>query len=454
MIRSLPFLLLAMVLGAALLLTWNVRATDAVVAGSGPSQGPTVCSDMPAEASEAIQRLRAQGPGVMDVLFEQYAKEILVIRGRNGSDDALDPKVDRVRRLLDAVAQQKDAYSSGLFWYTDIDQARKAAKDSGMPILALRMLGKLTDDCSCANSRFFRTALYANYDVAGYLKKHFVLVWTSERPVPLITIDFGDGRKIERTITGNSAHYILDSNGLVVDALPGLYGPGTFLKELKLAEALAKETAALGEDKVQAKLCEYHSNRLVQMQAAWSGKLREIALAARKGGDAAKDKFPAAAKAAMVAESKCAVEMPMVQALRMVPLLEKATDDAAWLEIARDFAEDAKLDVGSIQLMRAKYPKAAQAGPVAVTKAKTESPLLRALRNFQNSIALDTARNEYLLHRQIHAWLAQSNLSRNLDGLNKKVYAELFLTPAQDPWLGLVPADTYTGLENEGLVVK
>ncbi|MBI3830782.1 MAG: hypothetical protein HY291_14775 [Planctomycetes bacterium] len=453
MLKSTTALPPYMLLGAALLLSWHGRATEAAAA-QRLSQAPAVCTALPAEANEAIRRLRAQGPEALDVLFEQYAKEIEVLRARKSSDEALDPQVERVRRLLDAVAQQKDAYSSGLFWYTDLDQARKAAKDSGKPILALRMLGKLTEDCSCANSRFFRTALYANAEVAGYLKQHFVLVWTSERPVPLITIDFGDGRKIERTITGNSAHYILDSSGLVVDALPGLYGPGTFLKELKQAEALARETAALGADKVQEKLYAYHSNRLVQMQADWSGKLQALALAARKGGDVPKDKFPAAAKAAKVAEGKCAVEMPMVQALRMLPLFEKATDDAAWEAIACGFAEDAKLDAGSIQLMRAKYPKAAQAAPVAITKARAETPLLRVLRNFQNSIALDTAKNEYLLHRQIHAWLAQTALSRDLDGLNKKVYAELFLTPAQDPWLGLVPADTYTGLENEGLVLK
>ena len=36
-------------------------------------------------------------------------------------------------------------------------------------------------------------------------------------------IDFGDGRKMERTLTGNSIHYVLDSEGRLIDALPGVF---------------------------------------------------------------------------------------------------------------------------------------------------------------------------------------------------------------------------------------
>jgi hypothetical protein len=38
-----------------------------------------------------------------------------------------------------------------------------------------------------------------------------------------------------------------------------------------------------------------------------------------------------------------------------------------------------------------------------------------------------------------------------VNALNKRVYAELFLTPGTDPWLGLVPADTYTALDGGGI---
>src|SRR5260370_39858025 len=95
------------------------------------------------------------------------------------------------------------------------------------------MLGHLDEDLSCANSRFFRTTLYPNAEISALLKDQFILHWESVRPAPRITIDFGDGRKLERTITGNSIHYILDANGKVVDALPGLYSAAVFTAELK-----------------------------------------------------------------------------------------------------------------------------------------------------------------------------------------------------------------------------
>ena len=117
---------------------------------------------------------------------------------------------------------------SRLYWYTDMAAAQAAAERTGRPILSLRMLGKLTDEFSCANSRFFRTALYSNKEISDYLRDNYVLHWQSVRPVPRVTIDFGDGRKLERTLTGNSAHYVLTSAGQPLDVLPGLYAPQAF----------------------------------------------------------------------------------------------------------------------------------------------------------------------------------------------------------------------------------
>ena len=41
----------------------------------------------------------------------------------------------------------------------------------------------------------------------------FVLHWQSVRPVPKVRIDFGNGRTLEKTLTGNSLHLVLDSDG-------------------------------------------------------------------------------------------------------------------------------------------------------------------------------------------------------------------------------------------------
>ena len=41
--------------------------------------------------------------------------------------------------------------------------------------------------------------------------------------------------------------------------------------------------------------------------------------------------------------------------------------------------------------------------------------------------------------------------TRDVDQLNQRIYAELFLTPDADPWLGLVDENVYTGIRDGGL---
>ena len=86
--------------------------------------------------------------------------------------------------MIDETGGQKYCTASRIFWYTDFQAATRAAQASGKPILSLRMLGKLTDEYSCANSRFFRTTLYANAEISNLLREKFVLHWSSVRPVP------------------------------------------------------------------------------------------------------------------------------------------------------------------------------------------------------------------------------------------------------------------------------
>src|SRR5439155_21023685 len=142
-----------------------------------------------------------------------------------------------------------DAYASHLYWYTNLEEAKRVAKTKHKPILSLRLLGNLNEEFSCANSRLFRAVLYPNADISKYLRENYILHWKSVRPAPRITIDFGDGRKIERTITDNSIHYILDENGNVIHALRGLYSPVAFLKYIRQGNNLNDSVRGLSEDK-------------------------------------------------------------------------------------------------------------------------------------------------------------------------------------------------------------
>ena len=185
-------------------------------------------------------------------------------------------------------------------------------------------------------------------------------------------------------------------------------------------------------------------------QAGLEAALREKALLVTENN--ANGEFPAAAKAAAVAVSKGRAERPLITVLGQDPAqVESRMNEEAWQKIASLHRIDTKLDRQTVNLMRQENPNALQAGALAGSKFIVEDPILKMVRNFEDSITFDTVRNEYLLHRQIHQWFIDGSALTDLDTLNERVYAELFLTPSSDPWLGLAPADAYTALDSGGL---
>jgi len=137
--------------------------------------------------------------------------------------------------------------------------------------------------------------------------------------------------------------------------------------------------------------------------------------------------------------TKMATERSVLRELDTSEALLKVTDEAAWRKIAQLHAADAVLDSRSIALIRQQNPSLSQQEFAAM------------LKNFQELIALDTVRNEYLLHPKLSQWLLQDPSRTDLEKLNEKVYAELFLTPRSDEWLGLLNRDIYLGLDNGGV---
>jgi hypothetical protein len=389
---------------------------------SGAENSPeAVLSHDESVRDAAVVQLRERGRVALDELFairDGIFKEREAVANDPDAWTRLNEQLARLDEAIDQVGGQRYCTASRLYWHTDFERARAEAERTGKPILGLRMLGNLTDEFSCANSRFFRTTLYSNADISKLLREKFVLHWSSVRPVPRVTIDFGDGRKIERTITGNSAHYALAADGRTLDALPGLYGPTAFIGWLKRVEHLSQMYRSAADADRDSLLTDYHARRSQQIDENWTSDL------ANAGIDSA-----------------------------LAP--EALTDEAAWQQIAALHAGKAALDPSSIELIRLQNPNARQAGRLAVTKMRVEDPIVRLVAELQNNIALDTVRNEYQLHRRIHERLASDPAaSQNADTLNEWVYAELFLTPSTDPWLGLAPANGYTALPNNGLVLR
>ncbi len=419
------------------------------VAAAGPADGLDRLADLalaenPALAESSITALRAAGPAGLDAMLRRQADEITGLRDALAEHAAVTPRQQRLRAALDRVARQRDAFSAGLYWHTDFTQARKAAAAAGRPILSLRLLGNLDEELSCANSRFFRTVLYADAGVSALLHDHFILHWQSVRPAPRLIVNYGDGRSLERTITGNSLHYILTPDGAPVDALPGLIGPAAFLRLLKSAETAALQIAPLKGGARAEALRRFHAERLAAFDAVWPVVALRAGMtklppfgalpAAEKNGRPPSP--PDAITAGRITVGKGSVEISAIRSIIPMPPPSPSSREAAeWDRIADLYAADARLDAGSLRMMRIK-----SAAPPPV-------------REFERAIAVDTVRNEYLLHREIDRWFVAGLIPSALDALTKKIYAELFLTPDSDPWLGLAPADAYAAIENDGITI-
>ena len=421
-----------------------------------------------AESASAVAELRSMGPEGLRAFLETNRREIEAAlktptgafnggsskgdaRPSDSRNHARSAQNDHVLSTLDSICKQKDCYASKLYWHTDLEQAKTSARAQGKPILSLRLLGRLDEDLSCANSRLFRITLYANEQISNLLRERFVLHWQSVRPVPKLTIDFGDGRKMERTLTGNSIHYVLDSEGRLIDALPGMYGPGAFLRELERVSSsigAAANLATIDTDEERNRaLRRYHALRLNEIENAWLADVKRAGLRVAPSREISRPAAfgsspPSAEIAATAAISKTGlVERPILRGMSDNPnLLDSIGTDGAWSMIARLHAGDATLDQATRALMLFKDP------------LLTGALLQAAVFALERSVAEDTVRNEYVFRARIHQWLASGTTSPDVATLNEKIYAELFLTPSWDAWLGLRPAGAYSGIDSDGVM--
>jgi hypothetical protein len=81
--------------------------------------------------------------------------------------------------------------------------------------------------------------LFSREDVARVVNRDFEAAWESVRPVPIIRIDFGNGRVVIRTLHGNVASHVCAPDGQVLDILPGIYTPAVYAAALGQLHTLA-----------------------------------------------------------------------------------------------------------------------------------------------------------------------------------------------------------------------
>jgi hypothetical protein len=392
-------------------------------------------SDNPATATAAIRELRAMGPTGLDALFGRYAAEIQKFSQTGDGDD--DWK--RIAAAIDTVGMQKDNYAAHLYWYTDLEAAKRAAKMQHKPILSLRLLGNLNEEFSCANSRLFRAILYPNAEISQYLRDHYILHWKSVRPAPRITIDFGDGRKIERTITGNSIHYVLSEDGEVIDAIPGLYSPKEFMAYLTGAHAMNTSLRSVPDARHALALMKFRKQNFDRITAARNSAVEKsgVQLVEPKAGTIAVLAAPMAMAKAIIVD-----EYSILRVYDDFAKFEPEIKFDEWVKLARIYAPELKIDQNSVRFIRRQNAKS----------GLSDDEMKALLAKIDDFVALDTTRNDYIFHTKIYQWLNERGGTGDLEELNARVYDQIFKTPNYDKWLGLYSPDVYTALDGNGII--
>lgn len=389
-------------------------------------------SGNPAEAAQAVDALRQAGPAGMEAMLAACTD------GSCGD-------------VLDRVCGVHDCADIRLFWYTDLDAAKAAAHASGKPILSLRLMGRLDEEFSCANSRFFRTVFYNNREINQILRNRYVLHWRSVRPVPKVTIDFGDGSRLERTLTGNSIHYVLDSRGRLLQPLPGLFGPTAFRNALQDAERASRSAARLDD-------AEY--TRWVTLR--YQGQLRSSSV--KLGGEMADlQDVPAP-----VVKPEPAPTIPLRDLSRdpwailaaMPGILRdrvggstgsKSTYEGPVLAELAEVTEISDDLVKRLSQLRRPYihlDPASRAFLLRKQGVTDPKEAERLVDTFEMSVALDEVIDEYRTGPAILKKLIDPETRKDFDleAFNQWIYADVFQTPLSDPWLGLAPRDVYGAL--------
>jgi len=210
-----------------------------------------------------------------------------------------------------------------------------------------------------------------------------------------------------------------------------MYAPQRFLQCLNEAEKAITATRELSALERTKRLETYRSDIAARLHREWEADLKLWA------------KTP----------QNPAVDEALLSSLAVGTAPAIISEDTFWTQLGSTHPELGKIDDVTRTTVLAFKTPAAVAGRLAMTKARIEIPGMRMVRNLEESLAVDTLRNEYQFRPAILNWLqTQAGLRRSLASLNQRVYAQLFLTPQEDPWLGLALPDVYSAIPNGGLV--
>lgn len=252
--------------------------------------------------------------------------------------------------------------------------------------------------------------LLSDPNLVRTLNERVVAYWESLRPVPKVTIDFGDGRVLHRTLGGNTVMLLCLPDGRALDAFPGVYLPRDFLPALEQSLAFA---AGFREGAFVA----WHRDRATQAIAA---------------------------ERVRITTSKAFVESPLLEALGMTrrTLSAPATVGATDRSTAPDplanpqeafhrlsaRIEDVSKGPATAERLRRRYLRESQSEPPTPEQIGREA------------VQLDSRTNTWLVRPAVHLFFVTRGEPLPRDECVRAIFRQVLHVPVDDPYLGLADA--------------
>jgi hypothetical protein len=243
-----------------------------------------------------------------------------------------------------------------------------------------------------------------------FLAERTVTAWESVGPVPTVTVDFGNGKTLKRTLGGNTVLQLLLPDGRVLDAFPGVYTPDDFRRELDPLFAMIDAAGGLSAlARTRDTLRQYHI-------------LRTTAAPQRRA----------------ITQSKAAVEGPI--------LPRAARSPGAVLASSRPTPPTSPATGPVEDLYRNAFVQSA-ARLVDVSKIPTTAATARSSYASEGAtpeergieaVRRDSTNNIQVVRPVVHMYFAaQGNMLPTMAECRETMYEKVLHTPLKDPYLGL-----------------
>jgi hypothetical protein len=268
--------------------------------------------------------------------------------------------------------------------------------------------------------------LLSDDDTTKWLSENFVLSWENVREPAKVTIDFGDGKVLKRTLAGNTAFYLTTSDGAVVDVFPGVYTPQDFKKLVTeslegVAEAEAIDAIARAEYVKSLHTGAFYQAYLAEANTTMSKMYVESPIldAMRLAGP-----VPPAPRVETTT-GKAVVEGPILRSLslegRPVPIPDQE-ERLSFKGFASRLVDISKTPMGSDEARRR------ISGNASLSDEQRQGQIVR----------LDSRTNVRYVRPAVHLMFrdAVKGLVRPQD-LTRTVYLDLLHIDVDDPYLGL-----------------